>query len=108
MYPQRELTRLAAHKAFLRRGIAVRRTQCAEAVGRATRPLEWLDRALALWRRISPLAALAAVPLGLLVSRTLLPRRKILGPLLRWGPVLFNALRSLGALAKTPSGPAQS
>ncbi len=108
MYPQRELIRLAAHKAVLRRDIARRRSQCAEAAVRVSRPLEWLDRLVAFWRKLSPLAAVAAVPLGLFVSRTFFSRLKILGPLLRWGPLLFNAVRGLGALAKTRSGPAES
>lgn len=95
MYPQPDLNRLAAHKAFLRRGIAQRRLQCAEAAVRVARPLEWLDRALAFWRRLSPLAAVAAVPLGLFVSRTLFPRLKILSSLARWGPLLLGAARTL-------------
>jgi hypothetical protein len=98
MYPQPDLNRLAAHKAFLRRGIARRRRQCAEAAVRVARPLEWLDRALAFWRRLSPLATAAAVPLGLLVSRALFSRWRILGALTRWGPLAFNALRGLGSL----------
>jgi hypothetical protein len=66
MYPDRELTRLAAHKATLQRDIAVRRAQCAEAAAQVAQPLEWLDRMLAWWRQLSPFAKLAAVPLGLL------------------------------------------
>jgi hypothetical protein len=104
MYPQRELTRLAAHKAVIRRHVARRRTQCAEAAVHVARPLEWLDRVLAFWRRLSPLAAAAAVPLGLLVSRTLFPRLKILGSLARWGPLALSALRGLGSMFKSPSG----
>ena len=104
MYPQPDLNRLAAHKAFLRRGIAQRRLKCAEAAVRVARPFEWLDRALAFWRRLSPLAAVAAVPLGLFVSRTLFPRLKILGAVARWGPLAFNALRGLGSLFGPAAG----
>jgi len=68
MYPHRELTRLAARKAALRRGIALRRAQCADAAVRVAQPLKQLDRALAFWRRLSPFAWLAAVPLGFLIN----------------------------------------
>jgi hypothetical protein len=102
MYPQRELTRLAAHKVALRRSIALRRTQCAEAAARMARPFEWLDRMLAFVRRISPLMNFAAVPLGFLVTRTIFPRRKILGSLVRWSPVVLGAMRGLRSAFKTP------
>lgn len=78
MYPERELTRLAAHKATLQRDITLRRAQCADAAARVAQPLEWLDGMLAFWRRLSPLVQFAAVPLGILVQRTVSPRRKIL------------------------------
>jgi hypothetical protein len=94
MYPDGELTRLAAHKAVLQRGIARRRSQCAAAAARLARPLAWLDRALAFWRRLSPLAQFATVPLGWLVKRAVFPRWKILGTLARWSPLVFDAIRS--------------
>ena len=100
MYTDRELTRLAAHKAGLRRGIALRRIQCAGAAARIAQPLAWLDRALALWRRLSPFTRLAAVPLGFLVTRAAFFRRGILGSLLRWGPLAFAAVRGVGAVVK--------
>jgi hypothetical protein len=93
MYPERELIRLSVHKAGLRREIAANRAFCAAAAAGVARPLAWLDRVMAFWRRLSPLVAFAAVPVGLLVQRMLFPRLKILGPLLRWGPLLVGALR---------------
>lgn len=108
MYPQRELIRLAAHKAALRRGIAVHRAQCLAAAARAAQPLEWLDRALAFWRRLSPLALLAAVPLGFLVQRTVAPRLKFLGSLVRWGPLVFGAMRGISSAVKTGLGVSSS
>ncbi len=95
MYPQRELTRLALHKTALRGRIRVRRAKCAAAFAGALRPLAWADRALALGRKLSPFAKLAAIPLSLVLKRALFPRAKILGTLLRWGPGLFVALRGL-------------
>jgi hypothetical protein len=103
MYPERELTRLAANKASLQRDIALRRAQCAEAAARVARPLEWMDRALAFWRRISPLAQLAIVPLGILVKRRLFPRHRLLGSILRWGPLVAGAVRSFGFAARDRS-----
>ncbi len=103
MYPQPELNRLAFHKAALRRRITLRRVECAEAAARVARPLEWLDRALALWRKLAPFAQLAAVPLGLLATRTVFSRHKILGALMRWGPLVFSAVRGIGGAVKTRS-----
>ncbi len=107
MYPQRELTLLAARKAVLRQSIAVRRAQCAADAIRVTKPLEWLDRMLALWRRIPPLVKLAALPLSLLViKRIVFPQRKIkfFGAMLRWGLVAFGAMGSISATSKKSSG----
>jgi len=95
MYPDRELTRLAAYKAALRRGIALRRAQCAVAAARVAQPLEWLDRMLAFWRRLSPLVKFAALPLGFLLKRSLAPRTRVLGTLLRWGPPVLGAVWNL-------------
>jgi hypothetical protein len=100
MYSNRELSRLAAHKAALRDRISRRRTDCAALTARVVRPVAWLDRARVFWRRLSPFTRLAAVPLGLLVSRAVLPRRGILRTLARWGPLALGAARGLGALLK--------
>ena len=53
-------------------------------------------------RRLSPFAQIAAVPLGFLVQRAVFPRRKILGSLLRWAPLVFSAVRGFKA-AVTPA-----
>jgi hypothetical protein len=95
VYPQRELTRLGVHKAALRRDIARERTACAVVAARVVKPLEWLDGLLATWRRFSPLAAVLAAPLGWAVARTVFPRLKIAGLLVRWAPLLFGAFRGL-------------
>ncbi|MDI1336319.1 MAG: hypothetical protein PSU94_09080 [Lacunisphaera sp.] len=95
MYQQSELTRLAGQKTALRRVIAVRRVQCAAAADRATQPLVWLDNAMALWRKIPPLAKLVTIPLAVALGRSFLPRLKTVGSLLRWGPVALGVIRSL-------------
>ncbi len=100
MYSDRELIRLAVHKAALRHRIARQRVRCAEAAARVTQPLAWLDRVLALWHRLSPFARLAAVPLGFLVQRTVFPRRKILGSLFRWGPLVLSAVGGIRTAVK--------
>ena len=71
MYPDRELSRLAARKAALRHDIAGHRARWAEAAARVTRPLAWLDRMTAFCRRLAPLLGL----LTLLPSRGGGPRR---------------------------------
>jgi hypothetical protein len=97
MYPQRELIRLGVHKAALRRRIGRQRIACASAATQVLRPVGWLDTALTLWRRVSPLARFAAIPLGLLLKRSVSPRPRLLGALLRWGPVMLGAVRGFGA-----------
>jgi len=108
MYPQRELTRLAAYKTALQWDIALRRTQCAEAAARVAQPLAWLDRMLAFWRRLSSFAPISAVLLGWVVTRTVFPRRKILGSLLRWAPLVFGLVRGLGSAVKIRGGTVQT
>lgn len=95
MYPTRQLMRLAGRKALLRQDIAYSRARCAQTAARITRPLAWLDRAVAIWRRPSPLVRLAAVPLGLLLKRSLTPRLRGLAALLRWGPLALAMVRGL-------------
>jgi hypothetical protein len=100
MYPDKELRRLASQKIALQREIALRRLDCAEAAARVSEPLEWLDRMLAFWRKFSPIAQLAALPLGFLVKRTLFPRLKLLGSVMRWGPLFVGAVRGVGSLVR--------
>ncbi len=95
MHPDRELTRLAAHKAARRRDIALHRAQCAGAAARALQPVAWLDHKLVLWRQLSPIAKFVAVPLGMLLKRSSSPRPRMLGTLLRWGPIVLGAVRGL-------------
>ena len=108
MYPQRELAQLAAHKAALRRNIALHRAECVAAAARVARPLAWLDRVVALWRRLSPLAAISLVPLGLLLKRTFGPRLRILASLVKWGPLVFGAVRGVSAAVKARGASARS
>lgn len=101
MFPQRELIRLAAHKAALRKRIGLRRAQCVAAAAGVAQPLAWIDQMLAFWRRLKPITQFAAVPLGFWVARTVGPRVKILGSLARWGPLVFGAVRGIRAAVKT-------
>jgi hypothetical protein len=100
MYPDRELRRLAADKASLRKSIALCRAQCAESAALVARPLEWLDQAIAFWQQFSPLAKVAIVPLGLLFWRRFQRRHRLLGALARWGPLAASVLRGFGATSK--------
>ena len=103
MYPDRELRRLALHKAAVRRRIARHRAECAAAAVRVTRPLAWLERLLTLWRKLAPFAA---VPLGLLVTRSVTRRSKILGTLTRWGPLALGAARWIRSTLQAKTAPA--
>jgi hypothetical protein len=100
MYPEGELRLLAARKAAVRQRIHEGRAECAEAIATLARPIEWLDRALEKWRRITPVLKLAAVPLVLLLKRFIAPRTRILGTILRWGPLAYGAVRGLTATRK--------
>lgn len=97
MYPDGQLSELAVHKMALRQRISLRRRLCVVAAARASQPLARIDHALTQWRRISPLAKMAAVPAALLLKRTLFRRAKIIGPLLRWGPLAFKVFRGVSA-----------
>ncbi len=93
MHSDRELTRLAAHKAEMRRRIDWQRTQCVHLAARALQPVAWMDRLLGIWRQLSPYAGLALVPLGLLLQRRAAPRLHLLGRLVQWAPVLLGLAR---------------
>lgn len=97
MHAERQLIRLTTYKDALRRRIARRRVHCAEAVAGVTRPLKWLDRVVAFGRKLSPVALLAALPLGALIQRAASPPLKTLGLIARWGPLVFSAVRGIKA-----------
>ena len=105
MYPDQELRQLASQKAALQREIGLRRLAFADAAGRVSQPLEWLDRVMEFARRFSPYAQLAAVPLGFLVKRTLFPRFKVLGSVIRWGPTVMGVVRGVSSLLKGTRAP---
>jgi hypothetical protein len=93
MYPRQELMVLARRKAVLLDRICVDRDEVAAAVARLAEPIEIIDRGVERWRRVSPVVKLAAIPLGLVLRRILLPRARKLGAVLKWGPVVFAAVR---------------
>ena len=104
MYPQAELTRLAAQKSVLQRASARHRARCATVAARIAQPIAWIDGMLAAWRRLAPLTLLAIVPLALLAARAARSRRRFLGLLLRWAPVVLGATRGLGAIFRRQAG----
>jgi hypothetical protein len=67
-----------------------------------TTPLEWVDRALAIWRKISIPVMLTALPLGILLKRAMSPKTRILGRLVQWAPVLIGVLRSIFDYRRRP------
>lgn len=96
MYPEGELRELALRKEALRVRIAARRAECIAYAEQVTRPIATIDRVAAQWRRISPYAKLAAIPLGFLLQRRLAGKP---GRPSRWGrwlklaPVAMTAAR---------------
>ena len=92
MYPREKLIELAWRKGELRQRIAARRDQCVAGATRVTRPLVWLDQALDLWRQLAPFAALAALPLGEMLRRSIARRWPRLRQRLHWGSLLLGAL----------------
>ena len=107
MYADRELRRLAVHKAWLRRRIEIRRATCVEAVRRVAAPLSWLDRALSFWHQISPLTKTMALPLGYMAARTAQRRMGIFGTLIQWAPLALAATRGIRGMIKARTSPAR-
>lgn len=93
MYPAGELKRLTERKALLQARIAVKRWECAAAGAELARPLETIDRGIALWRRISPWVKIVGVPAALLALRPLLKRAP--------GGMFAKALAALPVILKT-------
>ncbi len=93
MYPQGELTRLAAHKDVLRARIAARRSQGLQAFEEALRPVAWLDRAREWWQRISPLTEMLLRPLAAAAPESRASRWST--TLLRWAPLTMNIVRAI-------------
>ena len=94
MYPTAELASLDARKILLRQKIAASRLECVALAEKASRPIALLDRVITQWRKISPLMKIAAVPLGFLLRRKLLPRKVgLFRSALRWAPAVLSAMR---------------
>jgi|CZKI01.1.fsa_nt_gi hypothetical protein len=102
MYPRKELTALAVSKADLLDRICVRRERCCAAAARVARPLETLDRGIARWRQLSPFVKIAAVPLGFLLKRRPSRSARVLGALMRWGPLVLGAVRGMAEVRSLP------
>jgi hypothetical protein len=71
------------------------RAQCTQAAAGVLRPLERVDGMLAFWRRMSPIARFAAVPLGFVLKRILFRRSKIVGSLVSWAPLVTGVIRGI-------------
>jgi len=94
MHAQRELSRLALRKALLVRRIQTRREVCAGQIAVVMRPIGWLDSVRAKWDRVSPVAKVTAVPLGLLLKKAFFPKMRVLGSLIRWAPLAMSLFRA--------------
>ena len=97
MYAERELKRLDAVKSIVRRRIARRRLEVSAQTERVTQPLRWVDRAYVYWKKAGPIAKLAAAPISVWLMNKLFARRKMAGPVMRWGPLIWNVVRGFSA-----------
>jgi hypothetical protein len=102
MYPSAELKQLERRKALLRLNIAASRLQCAADAAVLARPIGLLDKVATQWRKISPFAKVAAVPLGLLLKRRLAPGKGkgVVGQALKWMPAVLSAARMFSGAAQ--------
>ncbi|MCR6654282.1 MAG: hypothetical protein NVV63_00365 [Opitutus sp.] len=73
--------------------IAERRAACAREIGELVRPLATVDRVVGTWRRVAPVASVAAVPASIAFTQFVLPRLHGARKLLRWAPVALKAAR---------------
>jgi hypothetical protein len=92
MYPQPELNLLAYRKRLLVARIRARREECAAQVHTVLKPAFWLEEMRGRWKAISPLTRLAAVPVGVMLVRKIMPK---VGFLARWAPLATNLFRVL-------------
>ena len=99
MYPAAELDALARRKAVLRARISLDRLRVTALATEVAKPIDWIDRAIIQWKRISPFAKLAAVPLGLLLQRGLVSGKKtsLASRALRLMPLVLSAVRMFKA-----------
>lgn len=96
MYPTGELNGLAQRKEALRVRIAAQRAECVAYAEHVARPIAAIDRMAAQWRRISPYAKLAAIPLGFLLQQRLAAKQARPPGWKRWlkfAPVAMSAMR---------------
>jgi hypothetical protein len=95
MYPSGELAELANRKARLQRRIGLTRLHCAAEAAVIAKPIGLFDRTVQRWRKIAPIAKIAAVPLGLLLRRRLMPKpaTSLIGQALKWMPAVMSAAR---------------
>ncbi len=96
MYPTGELNELAQRKQALRVRIAAHRAECVAYAEHVARPIAAIDRISAQWKRISPYAKLAAIPLGFLLQRRMAKKPVVAGGWKRWlklAPVAMSAVR---------------
>lgn len=91
MYPQSDLKVLALRKLRLVQRIRRRREECGARAQQVLKPAAWAEGAYARWKAVSPLSRLAAVPVGLWVTKRFFPGATVW---LRWVPVALNLFRA--------------
>jgi len=106
MYPAGELNLLAVRKALVRVRIAEHRWQCVHAAAELARPVDWVDRRIAQWRRLSPLLRMAGLPVIMLLVKKLklFSRFQEVAALARSLPLVITTARAVAGFAKNGRG----
>lgn len=92
MYPHGDLSGVELRRVQVRDRIRLRRRLAELQVQQLAGPLRRLERLRETWRRLAPVAALAAIPVALLAGRRFRLIRW-LGPLLRVAPIALAFAR---------------
>ncbi len=92
MYPHGDLSDVELRRAQLCNRIRLRRRLAELQMTRLAEPVRRFDHARETWRRIAPMAAVAAVPVALFAGRRMRALRWI-EPLLRLAPVALSLMK---------------
>ena len=93
MYPAGDLRQLAERKRELCERAVRDRAQLAAHAANLARPVVLADRAIDLWRRMSPWIKYVALPAGVFARRPVVRQLQRVPRFLRWAPVALRAIR---------------
>lgn len=108
MYPAGDLKRLAGRKRRLCERAVANRAELAAHAANLSRPVVLADRAVDLWRRMSPWIKYLALPAGLLARRPVARQFARVPRLLRWAPLALRMVRLFRDVAAAAAPPSAS